>query len=52
MPDLGPEENTQTMTEEMGNVRTAQITYAVRTTNIDGIDIEHEQNPYRLGGRP
>lgn len=40
MPDLGPEENTQTMTEEMGNVRTAQITYAVRTTNIDGIDIE------------
>lgn len=40
MPDLGPEENTRTMTEEMGNVRTAQITYAVRTTNIDGIDIE------------
>ena len=40
MPDLGPEENTQTMTEEMGDVRTAQITYAVRTTNIDGIDIE------------
>lgn len=40
MPDLGPEENTQTMTEEMGNVRTVQITYAVRTTNIDGIDIE------------
>ena len=28
MPDLGPEENTRTMTEEMGNVRTAQITYA------------------------
>ena len=40
MPDLGPEENNRTMTEEMGNVRTAQITYAVRTTNIDGIDIE------------
>ena len=40
MPDLGPEENTQTMTEEMENVKTAQITYAVRTTNIDGIDIE------------
>ena len=40
MPDLGPEENTRTMTEEMGNVRTAQITYAVRPTNIDGIDIE------------
>nr|WP_207739880.1 MULTISPECIES: DAK2 domain-containing protein [Clostridia] len=40
MPDLGPEENTQTMTEEMENVKTAQITYAVRTTNIDGTDIE------------
>ena len=37
---MGPEENTQTMTEEMGNVRTAQITYAVRTTNIDGIDLK------------
>ena len=40
MPDLGPEENTRTMTEEMENVKTAQITYAVRTTNIDGTDIE------------
>ena len=48
MPDLGPEENTRTMTEEMGNVRTAQITYAVRTTNIDGIDIE-ERDIMALG---
>lgn len=30
----------RTMTEEMGNVRTAQITYAVHHHNIDGIDIE------------
>ena len=28
------------MTEEMGHVKTAQITYAVRTTNIDGMEIE------------
>lgn len=28
------------MTEEMARVKTAQITYAVRTTNIDGMDIE------------
>ena len=40
MPDLSAEENLAAMTEEMDNVKTAQITYAVRTTNIDGIDIE------------
>ena len=28
------------MTREMKAVKTAQITYAVRTTNIDGMDIE------------
>ena len=28
------------MTAEMERVKTAQITYAVRTTNIDGMDIE------------
>jgi hypothetical protein len=40
MPDLSPEENLENMTAEMENVKTAQITYAVRTTNIDGMDIE------------
>lgn len=40
MPDMSPEENEANMTEEMGRVKTAQITYAVRTTNIDGMDIE------------
>lgn len=40
MPDLPPEENLENMTAEMGNVKTAQVTYAVRTTNIDGVDIE------------
>ncbi|MCM1157689.1 MAG: DAK2 domain-containing protein [Bacteroidales bacterium] len=30
------EENLSTMTEEMGNVRTGQVTYAVRDTSIDG----------------
>lgn len=40
MPDLSPEENLENMTEEMARVKTAQITYAVRTTNIDGMDIE------------
>ncbi len=40
MPDLPVEENLENMTHEMGIVKTAQITYAVRTTNIDGMDIE------------
>lgn len=40
MPDLSPEENLENMESEMRHVKTAQVTYAVRTTNIDGIDIE------------
>ena len=40
MPDLSAEENLAAMTEEMDNVKTAQITYALRTTNIDGMEIE------------
>lgn len=40
MPDLSAEENLAAMTEEIDNVKTAQITYAVRTTNIDGMEIE------------
>ena len=33
------EENEQTMLEEIGNVKTGQITYAVRDTHIDGKEI-------------
>ena len=40
VPDLSVEENTANMEREMGNVKTGQITYAVRTTCIDGKDIE------------
>lgn len=40
MPDLAAGDNLENMTEEMNHVRTAQITYAVRTTNIDGMEIE------------
>ncbi len=39
-PEAGPEENLEAMVEEMGRVRTGQITYAVRNTNIDGMDIK------------
>ena len=40
MPDLTSKENLENMTTEMERVKTAQITYAVRTTNIDGMEIE------------
>ncbi|MBQ7796195.1 MAG: DAK2 domain-containing protein [Lachnospiraceae bacterium] len=39
MPESTPEENLEAMVEEMGRVRTGQITYAVRTTMIDGMEI-------------
>lgn len=39
LPDLSPEENMETMAEEMRRVHTGQITYAVRNTSIDGMEI-------------
>lgn len=39
VPDLSPEENLEVMTEEMGRVKTGQITYAVRDTVIDDKEI-------------
>lgn len=39
IPDLSGEENLANMKEEMQHVKTASITYAVRTTTIDGMDI-------------
>ena len=38
-PDLSPEDNEKIMTEEMSHVKTGQVTYAVRNTTIDGIEI-------------
>lgn len=40
IPDLSAEENLDAMTQEMNRVKTGQVTYAVRTTCIDGMDIE------------
>lgn len=48
IPDLSPEENLATMVQEMGRVKTGQITYAVRNTNIDGMDI-HEGDIMGIG---
>ena len=39
MPESNPEENLEAMIEEMKRVRTGQITYAVRTTVIDDMEI-------------
>ena len=40
VPDLTVEENTKTMTDEIANVATGQVTYAVRDTSIDGKEIK------------
>lgn len=44
VPELGPEENAQSMQEEIHNVKTGQVTYAVRDTMID--DKEIKQGDY------
>lgn len=42
MPDLSPQENSQNMIREMEQVKTLQVTYAVRSTVIDGHEIHEE----------
>lgn len=37
--DLSPEENLEMMKEEMARVKSGQVTYAVRHTSIDGMEI-------------
>ncbi len=39
IPELSSKENLKTMTEEMARIKTGQITYAVRSTQIDGMEI-------------
>ena len=48
MPDLDAEANKANMTEEIGTVHSAEITYAVRDTQIDGIEI-HEGDIMGIG---
>ncbi len=40
VPDLSAEENAENMTNEISNVRTGQVTYAVRDTVIDNKEIK------------
>lgn len=39
VPELSAEENESAMLEEIGHVRTGQITYAVRDTSVNGKEI-------------
>ena len=40
VPDMGVDENEAAMAEEIANVSTGQVTYAVRDTSIDGKEIK------------
>ena len=50
MPDRNAEENLEVMVESMKHVKTAQVTYAIRNTNIDGFEI-HENDVMVLGDK-
>ena len=39
VPDKSPEDNAADMTEEIESVKTGEVTYAVRDTKIDGVEI-------------
>ena len=41
-PELSVEDNKQTMTEGFAHVKTGQVTYAVRDTSIDGVEIHKD----------
>ena len=42
VPDLSAEENEEVMLEEIKNVKTGQVTYAVRDTHIDDKEIHKD----------
>lgn len=48
IPDLSAAENLETMIVEMNRVKTGQVTYAVRNTMIDGMEI-HEGDIMGIG---
>lgn len=50
VPELSAEENAETMQEEIKNVKTGQVTYAVRDTHIDGQEI-HEGDIMGIGDK-
>lgn len=50
-PDATPEENYNNMQKTLGSVKTLEITYAVRDTNIQGVEIKKSQYIGILDGK-
>ena len=48
MPNLTAEENADAMSEAMGYVTTGQVTYAVRSTTVDGREINKDDYLFML----
>lgn len=42
-PDASLDDNIKEMTEAIENVKTGQVTYAVRDTNVDGVEVKANQ---------
>lgn len=40
--DMSPEDNLQTMKDELGSVKTGEVTYAIRDTSLDGKEIRKD----------
>ena len=49
-PDLGGEENAEAMRAALGSVRSGEVTTAVRSTTIDGVDVREGQAIALLDG--
>ena len=50
IPDYSVNDNTNNMTQEIQNVKTGQVTYAVRDTEMDGFNI-HENDYMGIGDK-
>lgn len=50
MPDSSVKDNETAMTEAMGQVKTGSVTYAVRDTSIDGVEI-HQDDYMGIGDK-
>ena len=42
-PEVSLEDNLEEMKEAIANVKTGQVTFAIKDTNIDGVDIKANQ---------
>ena len=49
VPDLSPEENLEVMKEEVGAVKTIEVTYAIRDTVLNGVEV-HKDDYMAISG--